>query len=49
MSRSTVADVLADGVPGAELVVFEGCGHSPQEDDPAAWQAAVLAHLRRVA
>ena len=43
-----VADVLADGVPGAELVVFEGCGHSPQEDDPAAWQAAVLAHLSRV-
>lgn len=42
------ADVLAAGIPGAELVVFEGCGHSPQEDDPAAWQAAVLAHLTRV-
>lgn len=41
------ADTLAAGVGGAELVVFEGCGHSPQEDDPAAWQAAVLAHLSR--
>ena len=41
------ADTLAAGIPGAELVIFEGCGHSPQEDDPAAWQAAVLAHLSR--
>ena len=41
------ADTLAAGIDGAELVVFEGCGHSPQEDDPAAWQAAVLAHLTR--
>ena len=41
------ADPLAAGIDGAELVVFDGCGHSPQEDDPAAWQAAVLAHLTR--
>jgi pimeloyl-ACP methyl ester carboxylesterase len=42
------ADTLTAGIAGAELVVFEGCGHSPQEDDPAAWQAAVQEHLSRV-
>jgi 2-succinyl-6-hydroxy-2,4-cyclohexadiene-1-carboxylate synthase len=40
------AVVLAEGVPGAELVVLPGA-HSPQEDDPAAWLAAVRAHLSR--
>ncbi|HYF45391.1 MAG TPA: alpha/beta hydrolase, partial [Acidimicrobiales bacterium] len=42
------ADVLAERIPGAELVVLPG-GHSPQEDDPEAWLAAVEAHLSRVA
>jgi pimeloyl-ACP methyl ester carboxylesterase len=42
------ADQLAADIPGAELVVLPG-GHSPQEDDPAAWQAAVRAHLNRLA
>lgn len=41
------AHVMTDAIDGAELVVFPGCGHSPQEDDPAAWIAAVEAHLAR--
>jgi pimeloyl-ACP methyl ester carboxylesterase len=41
------AEVLAEGITGAELVVLPG-GHSPQEDDPAAWLAAVEGHLSRV-
>jgi pimeloyl-ACP methyl ester carboxylesterase len=40
------ADVLAEGITGAELVVLPGA-HSPQEDDPAAWLAAVQGHLSR--
>ena len=38
-------ETLAETVPGARLVVIAGAGHSPQEDDPAAWLAAVRAHL----
>ncbi|MFT3855182.1 MAG: alpha/beta fold hydrolase [Ilumatobacteraceae bacterium] len=38
---------MAEAIPGAELVTFEGAGHCPQEDDPAAWTDAVLRHLRR--
>jgi pimeloyl-ACP methyl ester carboxylesterase len=34
-------------IPGARQVTFAGAGHCPQEDDPAAWADAVLAHLRR--
>ena len=41
------AHVMAAAIPGAELVVFPGAGHSPQEDDPAAWLAAVEKHLAR--
>jgi pimeloyl-ACP methyl ester carboxylesterase len=41
------ADLLAERIAGAELVVLPG-GHSPQEDDPAAWLAAVQRHLARV-
>ena len=41
------ADVMAEAVPGAELSVIEGAGHSPQEDDPAAWLVAVQKHLAR--
>jgi 3-oxoadipate enol-lactonase len=40
-------ETLAATVPGAELVVIAGAGHSPQEDDPAAWLAAVRSHLAR--
>ncbi len=41
------ADALAAAIPGAELVVIPGAGHSPQEDDPPTWTAAVSAHLAR--
>ena len=42
------ADTLATGIAGAELIVIPDAGHSPQEDQPDAWTAAVLAHLARV-
>jgi 3-oxoadipate enol-lactonase len=42
------ADVLAKTIPGAELVVIPDAGHSPQEDNAAAWLAAVRDHLERV-
>lgn len=43
------ADKLAATIPGAELVVIADAGHSPQEDNPVAWLAAVEAHLARCA
>jgi pimeloyl-ACP methyl ester carboxylesterase len=36
---------LAEGIPGARLVVIEDAAHSPQLENEAAWLAAVLAHL----
>jgi 3-oxoadipate enol-lactonase len=42
------ADALAATIPGAELTVIPDAGHSPQEDQPGAWLAAVKAHLARV-
>lgn len=42
------ADVLALSIEDAELVVIEGAGHSPQEDRPDEWVAAVQAHLARL-
>lgn len=42
------ADVMAAEIPSAELVVIPDAGHSPQEDDPTAWLAAVEKHLTRV-
>jgi pimeloyl-ACP methyl ester carboxylesterase len=42
------ADVLAEGIAGAELVVIPDAGHSPQEDQPQLWTEAVLRHLARV-
>jgi pimeloyl-ACP methyl ester carboxylesterase len=39
---------LAETIPSAELVVIAGAGHSPQEDDPAAWLAALRQHLAGV-
>ena len=42
------ADVLADTIPGATLVVIPDAGHSPQEDNSSAWLAAVRGHLDRV-
>ncbi len=43
------ADALAATIPDAHLVVISGAGHSPQEDDPTAWVAAVAGHLARAA
>lgn len=40
------ADALAATIPGARLRVIAGAGHSPQQDQPAAWLAAVHEHLR---
>jgi pimeloyl-ACP methyl ester carboxylesterase len=42
------ADVLAEGIRGAELVVIPDAGHSPQEDQPQLWTEAVQHHLARV-
>jgi pimeloyl-ACP methyl ester carboxylesterase len=41
------ADLMADRIPGAELAVVPHAGHSPQEDDPAAWLRAMDRHLAR--
>lgn len=37
---------LAGDIPGAELTVFEGCGHVPQEECPGAFMEAVGAFIR---
>ena len=42
------ADAMAERIPGAVLAVIDGAGHSPQEDDPDAWLAAIEDHLSRV-
>jgi pimeloyl-ACP methyl ester carboxylesterase len=42
------ADDLAAAIPGARLEVIAGAGHSPQEDDPAAWLAALDRHFARL-
>ncbi|MDY7099973.1 MAG: alpha/beta hydrolase [Actinomycetota bacterium] len=41
------ADVLAERIPNAHLEVIAGAGHSAMDDAPAAWLAAVHAHLGR--
>ncbi|MHB8340630.1 MAG: alpha/beta fold hydrolase [Mycobacteriales bacterium] len=41
----SAADQLAGTIPGATLVVIPDAGHSPQEDAPALWVAAVEDHL----
>lgn len=38
---------MTAAIPGAQQVTFAGAGHCPNEDDPAAWTAAVFAHLDR--
>jgi pimeloyl-ACP methyl ester carboxylesterase len=42
------ADVLAAGIPGARLEVIAGAAHSPQEEQPDAWLAALDAHFDRL-
>ncbi|HZQ83980.1 MAG TPA: alpha/beta fold hydrolase [Acidimicrobiales bacterium] len=41
------ADLMAKTIPGAVLEVIPASGHSPQEDNAAAWLAAVRGHLGR--
>lgn len=40
---------MAEAIPRAELVVVEDAGHSPQNENPAAWLSAVMGFLHRVA
>jgi pimeloyl-ACP methyl ester carboxylesterase len=44
----SAADDLAATIPGAELVVIPDAAHSPQDENRAAWLAAVEHHLTRV-
>lgn len=41
------AQVLADGIPGAELVIVENAGHMVHLEQPAAYSAAVESFLSR--
>ena len=41
------ADALHDAIPGSTLVVIPDAGHSPQDENPAAWLSALRAHLAR--
>jgi proline iminopeptidase len=47
--RTPVAasQVIADGIPNAELVIFEHSGHSPQLEEPERFQAVVRDFLSR--
>jgi pimeloyl-ACP methyl ester carboxylesterase len=38
---------LAEHIRGAELITIADAAHSPQLENPAAWLAAIQAHLRR--
>ena len=40
--RPARADELHATIPGAHLVVIPYAGHSPQEDNPAAWLAWLI-------
>lgn len=42
------AELLAAGVRGGRLEVIPDAGHSPQEDQPELWLAAVEGHLSRL-
>ena len=41
------AAALAEGIPGAVLAEIPDAGHHPHMENPAAWQAAIRAHLAR--
>jgi pimeloyl-ACP methyl ester carboxylesterase len=43
-----VSKETADTIPGAEIVVIEDAGHSPQFENPDAWFAALSGFLGRV-
>jgi 3-oxoadipate enol-lactonase len=40
------AELVASRIPGASLLVLEGAAHLPNVEQPAAFTAAVLEHLR---
>ena len=41
------AEALVDLIPGAELAVLDGVGHSPNVEDPAGFHAALRGFWRR--
>ena len=41
------AEALHQAIPRSELVVIPDAAHSPQDENPSAWLAAVRAHLAR--
>jgi pimeloyl-ACP methyl ester carboxylesterase len=41
------ADALHEAIPGSSLVVIPYAAHSPQDENPAAWLAALRTHLAR--
>jgi pimeloyl-ACP methyl ester carboxylesterase len=41
-------EVIAEQVPGTELLKLPNCGHTPQRDQEAAVLAALLAFVDRV-
>ena len=41
------ARVLADGIPGSELVIVDDAGHMVHLEQPAAYSAAVESFLSR--
>ncbi len=43
-----VSQETADTIPGAEIVVIEDAGHSPQFENPEAWYAALAGFLGRL-
>jgi len=43
-----VAEAGRDAVPGAELVLLKGAGHTVHHDDPAGFNAAALAFLSKL-
>ncbi len=44
----SVMERMAEKIPGAELVVLEGCGHLGPMDQPAAFNAALEAFLKKL-
>jgi proline iminopeptidase len=44
----SAAETIASLIPGAELVVFERSGHSPQIEEAAKFQSVLREFLRQV-
>lgn len=47
VAPASVMERMAKMIPGADLVVLEGCGHLGPMDQPDAFNAALLAFLQR--